>query len=74
MKKEYTREEIEAVVYKITEETSKDLVSQFTTKYDELPDEQKNNPAFADVLAISIAQGNAARIISEALCELLTSE
>lgn len=66
-----TKEQLEEMITDTSLKICGDIVQQVSSVFDDLSEEQKNNPIAREVLVATIAQSNAICVFKEVLTKLL---
>lgn len=69
-----TKEQLNQLINDTALEICNNLNEEFISKIDSLSDEQKENPLYREIIAITVAQNNAILVIKEVLMKLFFEE
>lgn len=74
MQQNFTKEQIEEIFDRVTQENLTHTIDQYTSYFQKLNDEQKDNPLMRNILAAQIAQINVMNSMKEIMCEMFASQ
>ncbi len=74
MQQNFTKEQIEEIFDRVIQENLTQIVDQYSFYFQQLDDEQKDNPLMRNILAAQLAQTNVMNCMKEIMCEMFASQ
>lgn len=74
MQQNFTKEQIEEIFDRVIQENLTQIVDQYSFYFQQLDDEQKDNPLMRNILAAQLAQTNVMNCMKEIMCEIFAGQ